>query len=180
MTNELSNLVRHYPCLLWTEVEVTCSHRTPAGQTQQTFLLQDETRADESTGGHGERQTDVEVHAVHLHLKRTQRGNDHPSTNTDGEKKESVSTTKLHVETMWEITWHCLLDICGNLNGRPATLLNFFLSLFCHNGFGTLPLLSHQRHSESTDSCWAGGERAWGPYDPSDRSCDRAREPASY
>lgn len=48
---------------------LTCSHRAPAGQSQQTFLFQDETSSDKNAGAHGQREPDVEVHAVHVHLE---------------------------------------------------------------------------------------------------------------
>lgn len=47
----------------------TCSRGPLAGQSQQAFLLQDETCADESARAHRQRETDVEVRTVHFHLK---------------------------------------------------------------------------------------------------------------
>lgn len=52
-----------------TGVKSTCSHRSFAGQSQEAFLLQDETRSDKRAGAHSQGETDVEVQTIHLHLK---------------------------------------------------------------------------------------------------------------
>lgn len=54
----------------------TCSHRSSAGQSQEAFLLQDKTRSDKRAGAHGQRQADVEVQTIHLHLHGVHTTND--------------------------------------------------------------------------------------------------------
>lgn len=48
----------------------TCSHGSFAGQSQQAFLLQDETGSNEGAGAHRQRETDVKVHAIHIHGRK--------------------------------------------------------------------------------------------------------------
>lgn len=48
----------------------TCSHGSFAGQSQQAFLLQDETGSDEGARAHRQGEADVKVYAIHIHGRK--------------------------------------------------------------------------------------------------------------